>query len=69
MSLLTNIRNKCFIRKINVFFDIMKNDQNFSFNVCDFQYDHRLTFSTEMGNIRTCKEVRLQKRMKFELSR
>ena len=36
-SLLTNIRNKCVIRKINLyFFDVMKNDQIFSSKVCYF---------------------------------
>ena len=68
-SLSTNIRNKCVIRKINLhFFDVMKNGQIFPSNVCHFHYDPRFLFSREMGNIRTCKEVRLQKLIKFRLS-
>ena len=34
----------------------MKNGRIFPLKVCHFQYDHRLLFSREMGNIRTCKE-------------
>ena len=61
VSLLKNIRNKCFIRKIDLcFFDIMKNGQIFPSNVCHFQYDHRWYFSRERWNIRTCKEARLK---------
>ena len=46
----------------------MKNDQIFPSKVCHFQYDNRFLFSREMGNIRSCKEVRLKKRVKFSLS-
>ena len=42
--------------------------QIFPSKACHFQYDYRLLFSTEMGNIRTCKGVRLQKLIKFRLS-
>ena len=63
------IRNKCVARKINLyFFDVMKNGQIFFSKVCHFQYDNRFLFSREMGNIRSCKEVRLQKLIKFRLS-
>ena len=59
-SLLTNKRNKCVIRKINLyFFDVMNNSQIFALKVRHFEYDHRFLFSGEMGNIRTCQEVRL----------
>ena len=68
MPLLTNIRNKCVIRKINIFFGVTNNGQIFPSKVCHFQYDHRFLFSREMGNIRTCKEIRLQKLIKFILS-
>ena len=68
-SLLKNIRNKCFVRKINLcFFDVMKNGQIFPSKVCHFQYDHRWHFSRKKGNIRMCKEARLKKLIKFRLS-
>ena len=68
--LLTNIRNKCVIRKINLyFFDVIKHGQIFPSKACHSQYGHRLFFGREMGNNRTCKEVRLQKLVKFRLSR
>ena len=43
----------------------MKNGQIFPAKVFLFPYDHRFLFSREMGNIRTCREVRLQKPIKF----
>ena len=53
ISMLTNIRNKCVFRKINVhFFKVMKNDEIFPSKVCHFQYDDRFLFSREMENIR-----------------
>ena len=61
-SLLTNMRNNYVARQINVYFlDVMKNGQIFSSRICHSQYDHRLSFSRDMGNIKTCKEIRLQK--------
>ena len=67
--LLTNIRNKCVIRKINLyFFDVIKHGQIFPSKACQSQYGHRLFFGREMGNNRTCKEVRLQRLVKFRLS-
>ena len=61
-SLLTNMRNNYVARQINVhFLDVMKNGQIFSSRICHSQYDHRLFFSRDMGNIKTCKEIRLQK--------
>ena len=52
-SLITNMRNKRFTRKKNLYcFDIIKN--------CHI-------FGREMGNFRTCKELRLQKPIKFRL--
>ena len=45
ISLLANVRNKCVIRKINLyFFDARKNDQIVPSKVCYFQYDHRIFF-------------------------
>ena len=35
---------------------------------CHFQNDSRFLFSREIGNIRNCKEVRLEKIVKFRLS-
>ena len=43
----------------------MKNSQIFPSKICHSQYDHRFLLSREMGNIRTCKEVRLQKVTQF----
>ena len=50
--------NKC------LFFDVMKKRQYFPSNVC--HYDNRLVFSSEIRNIRSCKEVGLQKLVKCE---
>ena len=47
----------------------MENGKYFFSKICHFQYDHRLIFSTETDNTRTCKEVRLQKLIKFKLSK
>ena len=45
ISLLANVRNKCVIRKINLyFFDARKNDQIVPSKACYFQYDHRIFF-------------------------
>ena len=64
-----NTRGKCIIRKINLFFfDVMKNGKIFLADVCHFQYDHRIFFSREMGSIRMCMVVRLQKLVKFKFS-
>ena len=69
ISLSTNIRNKCVTRKRNLYFsDVIKNGQIFPSKVCHFQYDNRLLFSRKMGNIRSWKEVQLQKLIKFRLS-
>ena len=65
---LTNMRNKRVISKINLYcYNIMKNGQIIPVKVCPFQYIHRFFFSREMGNIRACKELRLQKPIKFSL--
>ena len=48
-------------RKEISFFDVMKYAQFFPSEVGYFEHDHRFLFSREMGNIRRCKEVRLQK--------
>ena len=55
-------------RKINLFFDVMKNGDIFPSKVCHFQYYHGFLSSREMWNIRVCKEVRQQKLSKFWLS-
>ena len=52
----------------SLFFDVTKNGQIFPSKVSHFQYDHRFLLSREMGNIRTCKEVRLRKLTQFKLS-
>ena len=50
--LLANTRNKCFMRKINLYFLTI----------------WKFLFCREMENIRTCKEIRLQKLIKFRSS-
>ena len=55
ISLLTNIRNKWVIRKIN--FDLMKNGQIFPSKLCHFQCDHKFLLSREMGSSRRWKYV------------
>ena len=71
MSLSTNIKNKCVVRKANIyyylFFDVM-DVIFFPSKVSHFQYDHRFVFKREMENIRSCQEVRLQNLIKFRLS-
>ena len=52
-------------RNINLLSDVRKNGHIFLSKVCHFQYQYRFLFSREMGNIRACKEVRLQKLTKF----
>ena len=51
-------------KKDKYIFDVMQNGESFSSKFCHFQYDDRLLFTTEMGNIKTGREVRLQK-LKF----
>ena len=46
----------------------MKNGQIFPSKVCHFQYDNRFFFCKKMGNIGSCKKVRLQKLIKCRLS-
>ena len=66
--LLTNIRNKSVIRKINFYFlDVMKNGHIFPSKVFHFQYDHGFLFSRETRNIREYKEIPLK--MKNHLGR
>ena len=51
-SLLANIRNKCVVRKINLyFFDVIKNDQIVPSKVCHFEYDYIIFFSRKLRNI------------------
>ena len=60
--------NKYKNRKINLYlFDIMKNCQIFSSKICHFQCENRFLLSREIGNLRTCREVRLQKLTQFKL--
>ena len=58
----------CYKENKYLVFDIMKNGHIFPLKFSHFQSDHRFLFSREMKNIRTCKEVRLQKVVKFVLS-
>ena len=67
MPLLTNIRNKCVIRKINLFFGVTKNGQIFPSKVCHFQYDHRFLFSREMGNIKNLSNLYCQDSIRFSI--
>ena len=47
----------------------MKNGQTLPSKDFDFQYDHRLSFTREMGNIGGSKEVRREKFIEFMLLR
>ena len=58
----------CYKKNKYLIFDIMRNDQIFPSKAYYFQYDHRFLFRREIGNIRTYKEVRRQKFIKFRLS-
>ena len=62
--LINKYRKQMCNKKDKYIFDVMQNGQNFSSKFCHFQYDDRLLFTTEMGNIKTGREVRLQK-LKF----
>ena len=57
----------CYQQNKSLFLDVMKNGQIFLSKVYHFQYDHRFLLSREMRNIRTCKEVCLQKPTQFRL--
>ena len=46
----------------------MKNGPVLPSKVPHFQYDNRFLFSREMGNIRSCRGIRLQKLIKYRLS-
>ena len=52
ISLSPNIRNRCFVRKINLFFDVMKNVQIVPSEIGHFEHDHRFLFSKEIGIIK-----------------
>ena len=63
ISLLTNIKNKSVIIKINLyFFEVMKGGKIVPSKV--FQYNQRFFFSKKW---RTCKEICLQRLIKFRL--
>ena len=64
-----NVRHKCVITKVNLFFfGDTKKVQIFPWEIGHFERDHRFLFSKQMGNIRSCNEVRQQKLVKFRLS-
>ena len=67
ISLLTNIRSKRVIRKINLYFLTSWKMALFFHQVCHFQYEYRCFFRRETGNIRAQKEVHLK--MKSYLGR
>ena len=49
------------------FFDVMKYVHIFPSQIGNFEYDHRFAFSSQMKNIKSCMEVRLQKRIRFDI--
>ena len=51
----------------SLFSDVIKNGQIFPSKVWHCQYGLRFAFSRELGNIRTCKEARLQEPIEFRL--
>ena len=59
----------CYKKKKSLLFDVVKNGQILPSKVFQFQYDHRLLFSRELGNIRSCKELRVEELIKFMLLR
>ena len=68
IPLLNKPKSKCVITKRNLyFFDVVKNGQILPSKVFDIQYDDRHLFSRKMENIRSFKEVILEKRTKFML--
>ena len=58
-------KQTCYKESKLCFLDFMRNGHVFPSKVCRFQCNHRLFFSRTMGNIRMCKEVCLQKLLKF----
>ena len=64
---IVQMRTKLYKKNKSLFFDAIKNGQIFPSKVWCFQYGLRFTFSRELGNIRTCKEARLQEPIKFRL--
>ena len=63
IPLLNKPKSKCVITKRNLyFFDVVKNGQILPSKVFDIQYDDRHLFSRKMENIRSFKEVILEKR-------
>ena len=66
VSLLTHMRNKCIMREINLYFLTLWKMAKFFLQ--KFVVLNMITVSKEMGNIRKCKEIHLQKLIKFRLS-
>ena len=58
----------CYKKGKSLIFDVMKYGQIFPSKVCHL-FENRFLFNREMGNIRSCKEVRLQKFIKSRLSK
>ena len=66
VSLLTHMRNKCAMREINLYFlTLWKLAKLFLQKFIIFSM---ITVIKEMGNIRACKDIYLQKFIKFRLS-
>ena len=61
-------KRMCYKENKSLFFNVMKDGKIFPAKVCHFHYDLRFRFSREIGNIRTCKELLLQKLIKFRIS-
>ena len=68
ISLLANIRSKYVIRRANIYFWRHETWLNFSFKSLSFSILLQIFFSREMHSIRTCKNVHLEKAVKFRLS-
>ena len=65
-SLLTYMRNKCVMREVNLYFLTLW--KMVKFFLQKFFVFNMITVSKEIGNIRTCKVMLLQKLIKFTLS-
>ena len=69
ISLTAKCKKQMCYKKKDFLFQIMKNVQMFPLEAGRFEHEHRILFSREIENIRSYKEVRLQKRIKFKLLR
>ena len=51
----------CYKKSKSLFFEAIKNGRILPSKACHFQFDNRFPFGIEMGDIRSCKKIKLQK--------